>query len=127
MFSSPNEKRTESVNVDRDEDEIDTTSEAKQNEEQKTTLVACDPASERNILKTSEVHKMMSAEELFSKLDNDLKIEADGSVDRFQSCELFWQDQGDVFADDQLSVERISAHDTMKTKDKPIMTDIGQI
>ena len=63
MFSSPNEKRTESVNVDRDEDEIDTTSEAKQNEEQKTTLVACDPASERNILKTSEVHKMMSAEE----------------------------------------------------------------
>jgi len=141
MFSSPNEKKTVSVSEDQDADEIDTTSEAKWNEEQKATLVAYDPVSERYILKTSEGHKMIAGE-LFSKLDKDLKVYADGLVYRFQSCELFWQDKGDVFmrghqpggADDQLSVERISVHDLkgswlkfMKTKDKPILTDIGQI
>ena len=53
MFSSLNERKIESVSEDQDADETDTTSEAKLNEEQKATLVAYDPASERYILKTS--------------------------------------------------------------------------
>ena len=53
MFSSLNERKIESVSEDQDTNETDTTSEAKRNEEQKATLVAYDPASERYILKTS--------------------------------------------------------------------------
>ena len=120
MFSSPNERKTESVNEDKDE-------------EQKATLVAYDPASERYILKTSEGHKMMSADELFSRLDKDLKVYADGLFDRFPSCELFWQDQGDVYmrghqpggTDDELSVERISVHD-LKEKLAKVYENEGQ-
>ena len=40
---------------------------------------------------------MISADELFASEDQKVKVRVDGLVDQLPSCELFWQDQGDVF------------------------------
>ena len=45
----------------------------------------------------------MSAKLLFARLENDLNVRVDGLIDTFPSCELFWQDQGNVFLRGQQS------------------------
>ena len=103
-------------------------------------LTGYDAASERYILKTSEGQMMISREEFFARLDDDLKVNVVRLSDTFNSCEIFWQDQGDIFvtglqpggAGDQLCVEQISiqdlasVYDSVKMKDKLIMTGILQ-
>ena len=90
---------------------------------------------------------MISSEEFFARLDDDLKVNVVRLSDPFNSCEIFWQDQGDIFvtglqpegagdqfcsvvcrfAVEQISIQDLaSVYDSVKMKDKLIMTGILQ-
>ncbi len=85
-------------------------------------LTGYDAASDKYLVETADGNRMMISDELFASEDQKVKVRVDGLVDQLPSCELFWQDQGDVFVRshlpggesgdlDQFCVERTTVRD----------------
>ena len=56
-----------------------------------------DTVVDKYVVETAAGKEFLDSDELFAEVDDGLRVQVKGPQDQSQTCEVFWQDEGEVF------------------------------